>query len=164
MLVPDILWYEKSILDCGLWARLDCEMKGLEQLLRMVFSSFCGQKIFFFENICFIKIWVYNIKVGNKHLFYHLWQLGAEILTYFDGHLAFWLKKISKCGRGDRQNPTASGLAFFKARQTKTGTCVVSAFLVSVTTCGSSKVIYTKYSKHWPYTVAHIIDCVCRKC
>ena len=26
------------------------------------------------------------------------------------------------------------------------------------------KVIYTKYSKHWSYTVAHIIDCVCRKC
>ena len=28
---------------------------------------------------------------------------------------------------------------------------------------GGSKVIYTKYSKHWPYTVAHTIDCVCRK-
>ena len=26
------------------------------------------------------------------------------------------------------------------------------------------KVIYTKYSKHWPYTVALRIDCVCRKC
>ena len=26
------------------------------------------------------------------------------------------------------------------------------------------KVIYTKYSKHRPYTVAHTIDCVCRKC
>ena len=25
------------------------------------------------------------------------------------------------------------------------------------------KVIYPKYSKHWPYTVAHIIDCVCSK-
>ena len=25
------------------------------------------------------------------------------------------------------------------------------------------KVIHTKYSKHWPYTVAHTIDCVCRK-
>ena len=23
------------------------------------------------------------------------------------------------------------------------------------------KVIYTKYSKHWPYTVAHTINCVC---
>ena len=22
----------------------------------------------------------------------------------------------------------------------------------------------TKYSKHWPYTVAHTIECVCRKC
>ena len=29
---------------------------------------------------------------------------------------------------------------------------------------GAGKVIYTKYSKHWPYTVAHTIDCVCRKC
>ena len=27
-----------------------------------------------------------------------------------------------------------------------------------------SKVIYTKYSKHWPYTVAHTIDCLFRKC
>ena len=26
-----------------------------------------------------------------------------------------------------------------------------------------SKVIYTKYTKHWPYTVAHTIDCVCNK-
>ena len=26
------------------------------------------------------------------------------------------------------------------------------------------KVIYTKYSKHWPYTVAQTIDYVCRKC
>ena len=26
-----------------------------------------------------------------------------------------------------------------------------------------AKVIYTKYSKHWPYTVAHTIDCVCSK-
>ena len=25
--------------------------------------------------------------------------------------------------------------------------------------CEVSKVIYTKYSKHWPYTVAHTIDC-----
>ena len=25
------------------------------------------------------------------------------------------------------------------------------------------KVIYTKYSKHWLYTVAHTIDCVCSK-
>ena len=27
-----------------------------------------------------------------------------------------------------------------------------------------SKVTYTKYSKYWPYTVAHTIDSVCRKC
>ena len=27
----------------------------------------------------------------------------------------------------------------------------------------SCKVIYPKYSKHWPYTVAHTIDCVCSK-
>ena len=26
-----------------------------------------------------------------------------------------------------------------------------------------SKVIYTKYSKHWPYTVAHTFECVCSK-
>ena len=31
--------------------------------------------------------------------------------------------------------------------------CICKAF---------GKVIYTKYSKHWPYTVAHTIDCVCR--
>ena len=28
---------------------------------------------------------------------------------------------------------------------------------------GGSKVIYTKYSKHRPYTLAHTIDCVCCK-
>ena len=26
------------------------------------------------------------------------------------------------------------------------------------------KVIYTKHSKHWPYTVAHTIECVCIQC
>ena len=26
------------------------------------------------------------------------------------------------------------------------------------------KVSYTKYSKHWPHTVAHTFECVCRKC
>ena len=26
-----------------------------------------------------------------------------------------------------------------------------------------NKVIYPKYSKHWPYTVAYTIDCVCSK-
>ena len=26
-----------------------------------------------------------------------------------------------------------------------------------------SKVMYHKYSKHWPYTVAYTIDCVCSK-
>ena len=26
-----------------------------------------------------------------------------------------------------------------------------------------AKVIYPKYYKHWPYTVAHTIDCVCSK-
>ena len=28
---------------------------------------------------------------------------------------------------------------------------------------GLGKVIYTKYSKYWPYTVAHTIDYVCSK-
>ena len=32
--------------------------------------------------------------------------------------------------------------------------CICKAF---------GKVIYAKYSKHWPYTVAHTIDCVCNK-
>ena len=27
----------------------------------------------------------------------------------------------------------------------------------------ANKVIYPNYSKHWPYTVAHTIDCVCSK-
>jgi hypothetical protein len=30
--------------------------------------------------------------------------------------------------------------------------------------CLGTKVIYTKYSKHWPYTVAHTFECVCIKC
>ena len=29
--------------------------------------------------------------------------------------------------------------------------------------CIAAKVIYTKYSKHWLYTVAHTIECVCSK-
>ena len=29
--------------------------------------------------------------------------------------------------------------------------------------CTQIKVTYLKYSKHWPYTVAHTIDCVCSK-
>ena len=29
--------------------------------------------------------------------------------------------------------------------------------------CEKVKVIDTKYSKHWPYTVAHTIECVCSK-
>ena len=39
--------------------------------------------------------------------------------------------------------------------------CQIKGWWKSVDTF---KVIYTKYSKHWPYTVAHTIDCVCRKC
>ena len=27
----------------------------------------------------------------------------------------------------------------------------------------TAKGIYPKYSKHWPYTGAHTIDCVCNK-
>ena len=34
----------------------------------------------------------------------------------------------------------------------------------SLTFWVSFEVIYTKYSKHYPYTVAHTIDFVCRKC
>ena len=30
-------------------------------------------------------------------------------------------------------------------------------------TKAKTKVIYTKYSKHWHYTVAHTFDCVCSK-
>ena len=29
--------------------------------------------------------------------------------------------------------------------------------------CDCDKVIYTKYSKHWLYTVAHTIECVCSR-
>ena len=29
---------------------------------------------------------------------------------------------------------------------------------------GRLQSLYTKYSKHWPYTVSYTIDCVCRKC
>ena len=42
----------------------------------------------------------------------------------------------------------------------------VGAVLILIIIChlGEGKVIYPKYSKHWPYTVADTIDCVCRKC
>ena len=38
------------------------------------------------------------------------------------------------------------------------------AHLLTVTSFYVPKVIYTKFSKHCPYTVAHTIDSVCRKC
>ena len=48
MLVPDILWYEKSILGCRLWG-VGWNVKkkvwaNYEQLLMAVFSTFCGQR------------------------------------------------------------------------------------------------------------------------
>ena len=39
---------------------------------------------------------------------------------------------------------------------TDTGECVCKSHV-------EGKVIYPKYSKHWPYTVAHTIYCVCSK-
>ena len=47
---PEISWYEKSILDCGLWSGLDCEIKGsgLEfvtggvELLKAILHLFYG--------------------------------------------------------------------------------------------------------------------------
>ena len=38
---------------------------------------------------------------------------------------------------------------------------VMCRFRSAVHTELFTTVIYTKYSKHWPYTVAHIINCVC---
>ena len=51
---PEISWYEKSILDCGLWSGLDCEIKGsgLEfvtggvELLKAVLHGYAGGLIF----------------------------------------------------------------------------------------------------------------------
>ena len=39
----------------------------------------------------------------------------------------------------------------------------VLVFLKNLSFKGTFKVIYTKYSKHWPYAVAHTINCVCIK-
>ena len=39
---------------------------------------------------------------------------------------------------------------------------LILVYIITYHAC--AKVIYTKYSKHRPYTVAHTIDCVCRKC
>ena len=39
----------------------------------------------------------------------------------------------------------------------------VSSCLVLIKFLDGNKIIYPKYSKHWPYTVAHTIDCVCSK-
>ena len=43
---------------------------------------------------------------------------------------------------------------------------LVSSMTYGPLFCVIVNVIYPKYSKHWPYkyTVAHTIDCVCRKC
>jgi hypothetical protein len=35
---PKISWYEKSILGCGLWSGLDCEIKGFGPIM----SNFLG--------------------------------------------------------------------------------------------------------------------------
>ena len=43
---PEISWYEKSILGCGLWSGLD--WVDYEQLLRPVFKSFLDKKLIFF--------------------------------------------------------------------------------------------------------------------
>ena len=48
--------------------------------------------------------------------------------------------------------------------QSKTATVQCVQGLGTSKFLGPIKVICTKYSKHWPYTVAHTIDCVCRKC
>ena len=51
--------------------------------------------------------------------------------------------------------------------------CAASAATAALSSCEGhraaldanqpAKVIYPKYSKHLPYTVAHTIDCVCGK-
>ena len=42
-------------------------------------------------------------------------------------------------------------------------TITYTLYYISFLSDGCVKVIYTKYSKHWPYTVAHTIDYVCNE-
>ena len=44
------------------------------------------------------------------------------------------------------------------------GCVLLTVYHISISAShGKIKVIYTKYSKHWPYTVTHTIDWVCSK-
>ena len=59
------------------------------------------------------------------------------------------------------QNNIVQGIALFKVLlrtnyQIKPPPADPSCFTLS-------NVVFTKYSKHWPFTVAHTIDCVCSK-
>ena len=40
---------------------------------------------------------------------------------------------------------------------------IISIMLPLRKILGKTKGVYPKYSKHWPFTVAHTIDCVCSK-
>ncbi len=54
---PEISYYEKSILGCGLWSGLDCEMRGSGPIMsnfKGTFFKVCMDKkliCIFFENI-----------------------------------------------------------------------------------------------------------------
>ena len=73
----------------------------------------------------------------------------------------FWSKVDDDFANFDDTGKSLSEALIFAERGR---TCCVHKLYTSYSPQVWAKVIDTKYSKHWPYTYAHTIECVCRKC
>ena len=124
----------------GVWEKVEKSKKEIVFVfVALVFFSLLHSSLLVFSHrrtaiLIFNLIGKLSVKGVLKSLIFNTVERNGEIET----------KKIVKTSR-----PTKSRVHFSK--------CTV------VVACLQIKVIYTKYSKHWPYTVAHTIDCVCRK-
>ena len=63
-------------------------------------------------------------------------------------------------GKEREKNPLSNQNIWFN-QDLNWATWSTSLSVFSIFIHSTVKVIYTKYSKHWPYTVAHTIDYVC---
>ena len=124
----------------GVWEKVEKSKKEIVFVfVALVFFSLLHSSLLVFSHrrtsiLIFDLIGNLSVKGVLKSLIFNTVERNGEIET----------KKIVKTSR-----PTKSRVHFSK--------CTV------VVACLQIKVIYTKYSKHWPYTVAHTFDCVCRK-
>ena len=116
--------------------------------------------------------WLASILIFNRHLhLFYLWSRPLAFLWVKPQHNIAW--------EGEATSWFAHGvkrLWFQFSFQPSPPTTHASATLMFLTFIVRRqdpwipvvwvrvKVIYTKYSKHWPYTVAHTIECVCIQC